>query len=136
MKKLIVLFALILGGISYTWAYATISSNLSAVTNDYVAVEQMPQYPGGQTKLLKFISDNLVYPESAKAEGIEGRVILRFVVKADGTVGEVQVLRSLDPACDKEAIRLIKSTPRWIPGKQSGKSVNVWFTLPVTFRLP
>ncbi len=101
----------------------------------YVAVEQMPQYPGGQTELLRYIAENLKYPSIAQENGIQGRVVLRFVVTKNGTVGEVQVLRSLDPACDKEAVRVVKSIPKWIPGKQNGNNVAVWFTLPVTFKL-
>ncbi len=101
----------------------------------YVAVEQMPQFPGGPAELMKYIGENLKYPSIAQENGIQGKVILRFVVTKNGTVGEVQVLRSLDPACDKEAVRVVKSLPKWIPGKQNGNNVAVWFTLPVTFKL-
>ena len=96
----------------------------------YDAVEQMPTFPGGEAELMKFIRDNLRYKE-----GIQGRVILRFVVTKTGAIDNITVLRSLDPACDEEAIRLIKSMPRWIPGKQNGNNVPVYYTLPVVFKL-
>ena len=101
----------------------------------YDAVEQMPTFPGGEAELMKFIRDNLRYPLTAKKEGIQGRVILRFVVTKTGAIDNITVLRSLDPACDEEAIRLIKSMPRWIPGKQNGNNVPVYYTLPVVFKL-
>ena len=101
----------------------------------YEAVEQMPTFPGGETELMKFIRDNLRYPVIAKENGIQGRVILRFVISKTGTIKNVTVLRSLDPTCDKEAIRLIKSMPKWIPGKQNGYNVPVYFTLPIVFKL-
>ena len=101
----------------------------------YDAVEQMPTFPGGEAELMKFIRDNLRYPLTAKKEGIQGRIILRFVVSKTGAIDNITVLRSLDPACDEEAIRLIKSMPRWIPGKQNGNAVPVYFTLPVVFKL-
>lgn len=101
----------------------------------YEAVEQMPTFPGGETELMKFIRDNLKYPVIAQENGIQGRVILRFVVSKTGTIDNVTVLRSLDPTCDKEAIRVVKSMPKWIPGKQNGNNVPVYFTLPVVFKL-
>ena len=82
---------------------------------------------------MKFIRDNLKYPVIAQENGIQGRVILRFVVSKTGTIDNVTVLRSLDPTCDKEAIRVVKSMPKWIPGKQNGNNVPVYFTLPVVF---
>lgn len=101
----------------------------------YTMVEQMPQYPGGVQELMKYISKNLRYPAIAQENGIQGRVILRFVVSASGKVEDVQVLRSLDPNCDKEAVRVVQSMPQWIPGKQNGRNVPVYYTLPVVFRL-
>ena len=98
-------------------------------------VEQMPTFPGGQKALLQYISDNIKYPSIAQENGIQGRVVVRFVVKKDGSVGEVQVLRGVDATLDKEAIRVVKSIPNFIPGKQNGHAVNVWFTLPVSFKL-
>ena len=93
------------------------------------------QFPGGPTELLKYIAKNLKYPVIAQENGIQGRVILRFVVSAKGYVEDVKVLRSLDPYCDKEAIRVVKSLPQWIPGKQNGRNVPVYYTCPIVFKL-
>ena len=98
--------------------------------------EQMPTYPDGDAALMAFISKNLKYPEEAIKKKIEGKVILGFVIDSTGVVKDVSVLRSIEPACDKEAIRVVKLLPRWIPGKQDGKNVNVRYTLPVIFKLP
>lgn len=98
-------------------------------------VEQMPTFPRGQAELLSFIGKNLKYPTIAQENGTQGRVICQFIVGKDGTVRDVQVVKSLDPYCDKEAIRVIRSMPRWIPGKQNGKPVTVKYTVPITFRL-
>lgn len=101
----------------------------------YTMVEQMPQYPGGPAELLKYIAKNLRYPTIAQENGIQGRVILRFVVSATGEVKDITVLRSLDPYCDKEAIRVVSTLPKWIPGKQNGRNVPVYYTLPIQFKL-
>ncbi len=101
----------------------------------YEAVEQMPQYPGGDAELMKFIYSKIVYPQVAAENGIKGQVILRFVVTKDGSIGDVQVMRSPDPSLTKEAIRVVRSMPRWNPGRQNGVAVPVWFTLPIKFEL-
>ncbi len=101
----------------------------------YSFADKMPQFPGGNAELMKYIDENLIYPPTAKEKGIQGRVIVRFVVKSDGSIGNAQVIRSLDPECDKEAIRVIKSLPKWTPGEASGTPVAVWFTAPVPFSL-
>lgn len=101
----------------------------------FEAVEQDPQFPGGQTALLKYVSDHIKYPSTAQENGIQGKVIVQFVVTKTGSVGEVKVVRSKDPDLDKEAIRVVKSLPKFTPGKMNGNSVNVWYTLPITFRL-
>ncbi len=98
-------------------------------------VEQMPSFPGGDAALMSFLSKNIRYPAVAEENGIQGRVIVRFVVEKDGSIGETQVARSVDPSLDREAVRVVKSMPRWVPGKQNGSAVRVWFTLPVQFRL-
>lgn len=100
----------------------------------YAVVEEMPQFPGGEKALMEFINSNIQYPEIAKKKNIQGRVILRFAVMANGYVDEVQVLKSVDPVLDQEAIRVIKILPVWIPGKQGGKPVNVWYNVPVVFQ--
>lgn len=101
----------------------------------YTMVEQMPQYPGGEKELMKEIAEKLHYPPLAAENGISGRVFVRFVVSATGEVKNVTVVRSLDPACDKEAIRVIESLKTWIPGKQNGRSVPVYYTVPIIFQL-
>ena len=100
----------------------------------YVA-DKMPSFPGGQGALFDFIEKNIKYPKGAEDYGIQGRVILKFIVKKDGSLSNVRVAKSVDPALDKEAVRLIKSMPKWSPGIEKGQFVNVKFTVPVTFRL-
>ena len=104
-------------------------------TKPYTMVEQMPQFPGGEKELLSYISKNLKYPPVAAENGIQGKVYIRFVVSATGDVKDVQVVRSLDPYCDKEAVRVISSLPKWIPGRQNGRNVPVYYTVPITFKL-
>lgn len=101
----------------------------------FTAVEQTPQFPGGDAALMKYLSNNINYPQVAMENGVQGRVIVQFVVTKNGTVGEVKVIRSVDRDLDKEAVRLCKSLPKFIPGKMNGQAVNVWYTLPITFKL-
>ena len=101
----------------------------------YDVVEVMPQYPGGQIAMLKYIMENIKYPKQAMKEGIQGRVTVSFIVEKDGRVSNVRLLRSVQSALDKEAIRVVKSMPKWTPGKQNGKPVRVRFNLPVMFKL-
>lgn len=101
----------------------------------FVVVEKMPEFPGGQKELMKYFSENIKYPIIAQENGIQGRVIVQFTVRKDGSIDDVQVVRSADPSLDKEAIRLIKSMPKWTPGQQRGKAVHCKFTVPVVFKL-
>lgn len=101
----------------------------------FVVVENQPEYPGGQTAMMKFLGDNIKYPVIAQENGIQGRVICNFVVERDGSITDVQVVRGVDPSLDREAVRVIQSMPKWKPGSQRGKTVRVRFTLPVVFRL-
>ena len=98
-------------------------------------VEQMPAFPGGPDELMKWLGNNIVYPTIASEQGIQGRVVLKFVVRPDGSIDDVQIVKSLEPSCDREAVRAVKKMPKWIPGRQNGIAVNVWFNLPVQFRL-
>lgn len=98
-------------------------------------VEQMPMFPGGDAALMSWLSKNIKYPAIAEENGVQGRVIVRFVVGKDGSISQASVVRSVDPSLDKEALRVVKAMPKWIPGKQNGQAVPVWFTLPVTFQL-
>lgn len=101
----------------------------------FTIVEDMPEFPGGNEALLKFLADNIRYPESAKADKVEGRVVLSFVIDKDGSVINIKVIRSINAAIDAEAIRVVKSMPKWTPGKQRGKPVRVNYTLPIVFAL-
>ena len=101
----------------------------------FTHVEQMPQYPGGDKEMMAYLSKNIKYPVIAQEQGTQGTVVLRFVVGKNGEVTDVTVMRSLDPSCDKEAIRVVKSMPKWVPGKQNGNPVLVYYTLPVRFKL-
>lgn len=99
----------------------------------HTIVEVMPTFPGGEPALLKYVNSNIKYPSISQEQDVQGVVLLRFVVLEDGRVGDVVVQKSLDKHCDAEAIRVVKTLPRFIPGKQQGKAVRVWFTLPIRF---
>ena len=101
----------------------------------YMSTENMPVFPGGEAALMMFIRDNISYPPEAEEKNIQGKVIVQFVVDTVGQVGEVKVVRSVDAELDKEAVRVVKTIPRFIPGTRLGKPVNVWYTLPVNFKL-
>ena len=103
--------------------------------NVYVTVEEMPRYPGGESAMMQYIGTNLKYPESAAKENIEGRVVVRFVVTENGDVTDVTLVRGLDSRCDEEAMRVVRAMPKWTPGKQGGKDVDVYYTLPILFKL-
>lgn len=102
---------------------------------DYEDVEQLPEFPGGPQALFKYLSDNICYPKGAFDAGIQGRVIVQFVVDKDGTIRDAKIVRSVDPALDAEAQRVIYSMPKWTPGRQNGEAVAMKYTLPITFRL-
>lgn len=101
----------------------------------FVVVEEMPMFPGGDTELLKYIAENTNYPEIAKENNIQGRVIVRFCVTSRGGVSQVSILKGVDPELDKEAIRVVTSLPAFKPGKQGGQPVPVWYMVPITFTL-
>lgn len=98
-------------------------------------VEQQPSFPGGQAALLQWLQQNIHYPPVAEENGIQGRVVVSFVVEPDGSITNVQVVRGVDPSLDKEAVRVTKAMPKWQPGKQNGQAVRVKYNLPVQFRL-
>jgi protein TonB len=104
-------------------------------TKVFDVVEQMPSFPGGMGALMQYLSSHIKYPVVAEENGIQGRVICTFIVERDGSITDTRVARSVDPSLDKEAVRVINSMPRWIPGKQNGSACRVKFTLPVTFKL-
>ncbi len=131
MKKL--LFFLILGFTTLTTARA--QNTDTPCCKVYQVVEQMPQFPGGQTAMMKFIADSLRYPSVSCEHRIEGRVVVQFVVDCEGNILNPLVVRSVDPLLDREAIRLVKLMPKWIPGRQNGKPVNVVCLVPIRFKL-
>ncbi|MBQ9556457.1 MAG: TonB family protein [Muribaculaceae bacterium] len=102
----------------------------------YRSAEQMPQFPGGDAALIKYLENHIKYPPMAKENHIQGRVIVQFIVDKTGKIGEVKVVRSVDNDLDKEAVRIVKTLPKFIPGRQNGQPVAVWYTLPVAFKLP
>lgn len=103
----------------------------------FTVVEQMPEFPGGPGELMKFIQKNIRYPEIEKEAGIQGKCFIKFVVESDGTVSNVEVLKGVSggSGCDKEAVRVIKSMPKWTAGKQNGRAVRVYYNVPISFKL-
>ena len=101
----------------------------------FTAVEESPKFPGGDAEMYKWLSRNIRYPEMAAQNNIQGRVTVQFVVEKNGSIGEVKVVRGKDPDLDKEAVRVVKSMPAFIPGKMNGQAVRVWYTLPINFKL-
>ncbi|MCF6239947.1 MAG: energy transducer TonB [Bacteroidales bacterium] len=101
----------------------------------FFIVETMPEFPGGELGLRKYIATHVKYPNIARENGIEGKVYVRFCVTSKGTVEKVSIARGVDPILDKEALRVVKALPKWKPGEQRGKKVNVWYTVPINFQL-
>jgi periplasmic protein TonB len=115
-----------------------ISEGDQLVPNDpviFTIVQEMPQFPGGDQELLKFIAGHIIYPEDARDVNLQGRVVIQFVVNKDGSVDRAHVLKGIDPALDNEAVRVVNSLPRFKPGRQNGVPVPVWFSVPILFRL-
>jgi TonB family protein len=101
----------------------------------FAVVEEMPVFPGGDYALLKYIGEKTIYPETAKAQNVQGKVIIRFCVTAEGGVSQISVLKGVSPDLDAEAMRVVKTLPVFNPGKQGGKPVPVWYMVPITFTL-
>jgi len=101
----------------------------------YAFVEKMPEYPGGQGELMKFLSMKLQYPDSARHYDIEGKVVANFIVNEDGSISDAKIIKGLGYGCNEEVLRVIALMPKWKPGEQNGTAVKVYFTLPVTFKL-
>ena len=134
MKKL---FTLLLFTAAFSLAYAQQPASNNNANDDEIfsIVENEPEYPGGDEALYKFISKNIVYPKSAREKGIQGTVLVEFVVEKDGKLSNIKVIRSADPALDAEAVRVISKMPKWKPGTQRGKKVRSTFRLPINFQL-
>ncbi|MFD2248579.1 energy transducer TonB [Pontibacter ruber] len=101
----------------------------------YTYVEQMPSFPGGESEMMKYLGKNIRYPAAAQRAGVEGLVVLSFVVSKTGEISEIQVVKGLGAGCDEEAMRVVKTMPKWTPGKQNGREVPVRYTLPVRFTI-
>jgi protein TonB len=101
----------------------------------FTVVEEQPSYPGGEEGRMRYLQENIKYPEEAKELGIQGRVFVTFVVEVDGSITDVRVLRGIGGGCDEEAVRVVKAMPKWVPGKQRGVPVRVQFNLPIKFTL-
>lgn len=101
----------------------------------YQVVGQQPNFPGGKEELFKYLAHNMIYPADAAKNKVEGRVLVTFVIEHDGSISNVNVVNSVYPSLDKEAIRVVSEMPKWIPGKANGKTVRVKYTIPITFRL-
>ena len=102
--------------------------------NVYDVVEQMPEFPGGMPAMIEFLQTNLKYPSDAKKQNVGGRILVMFVVETDGSISNVRVARNLFPSLDAEAVRVVKTMPKWNPGKEKGKPVRVNFSLPIVFK--
>ena len=103
----------------------------------FVIVEQMPEFPGGQAALMNYLSTNIRYPEECRKMGVEGKIFVKFIVDKEGNINNVQILRGLPDGklLEKEALRVVRAMPKWAPGKQAGKPVSVYFTVPIAFKL-
>jgi protein TonB len=135
MKKIAFMLLVALLSTTTITAQKTVISKNQSKDIVFDVVENMPEFPGGQDSLISFLMHTVKYPKEAMSKGIQGRVLAKFIVEKDGQVSTPQVIKSVYPALDEEALRVIRCMPRWKPGKQNGKEVRVFFTLPVTFRL-
>lgn len=141
MKKAVLFLALCAGVVFSLQAQTDdtkSNSNYREVTVDdalFVVVEKMPEFPGGDEALYKYIANNIQYPEQAKKEKITGRVFVSFVVEKDGSISSAKVMRGIGGGCDEEVLRMVRNMPLWKPGTQRGKPVRVQYNLPVLFQL-
>ena len=139
-KRLVVSLAILLGLYGNAKASEIIpqfvyEENLADSNKVYDVAEVMPEYPGGRSAMQYFLQTQMVYPVEARKKGVQGRVIVSFVVEKDGTLSQAKVVRSIEANLDEESLRVVKSMPRWNPGRQNGKAVRVKYTVPIVFRL-
>lgn len=136
MKKVLFVLALLLS--AHTAMYAQSNQRTERKASDekiFDVVEQPPSFPGGQAALMSYLSKNVKYPEEALKDNVQGRVIVGFIVEKDGSVSNAKIIRSVDSALDKEAIRIVMSMPKWTPGRQNGRNVRTKYNVPVNFKL-
>ena len=132
-KLLLIMFALFA---THAMGYAQdVSTTAQTETSGEIVVEKQPEFPGGMKALMQYLQRSIRYPAICQQQGIQGRVIVQFVVEVDGSITDVQVLKRINPHLDKEAVRVISNMPKWTPAMQRGENVRVRFTLPVSFRL-
>lgn len=132
MKRIKVIFTVIL---AVLFAIPVLAQEKDDEEPIFFNVEEMPEYPGGEKAMQKYIADNVQYSKTAKEKGIQGKVFVSFIVSKNGNIKNAKVVRCVDPLIDQEALRVINSMPAWTPGKQSGKMVDVQCTLPINFAL-
>lgn len=135
MKKVLFVLALLLS--AHTAMHAQSNQNTERNASDekiFDVVEQPPSFPGGQAALMSYLSKNVKYPEEALKDNVQGRVIVGFIVEKDGSVSNAKIIRSVDSALDKEAIRIVMSMPKWTPGRQNGRNVRTKYNVPVNFK--
>ncbi|PXV64077.1 TonB family protein [Dysgonomonas alginatilytica] len=135
MKKLALLSSLLLVSIVLYSQDKKLTGTDSINTIFSCPIENMPQFPGGNTALMKFVKDNLTWPAIHNESSIEGRVVVKFVVRETGELSDIEVVRSLEKYLDEEAIRIVKLMPKWIPGERNGKKIPCPYTLPVLFKM-
>ena len=133
MKRMILLSMMAVLGLMTANAQKTVISQSNQSVYDQV--EQMPEFPGGMPAMIEFLQTNLKYPKDAIKQQVGGRVMVMFVVETDGTLSNVRVAKKVFPSLDSEAVRVVKTMPKWKPGKEKGRPVRVNFTLPVVFSL-
>ena len=135
VKKLFLVAVLSVLATSHAFSQSNQQVKETEGTKSSQVIEEMPMFPGGEKALVTYLKENLKYPTVPAKNGIQGRVIVLFKVEADGSLTDVRIGGSVDPSIDREALRLVKAMPKWIPGKQDGKPVPVKFQLPITFSL-
>ncbi len=136
MRKVLFVLALLLS--AHTAMYAQSNQRTERNASDekiFDVVEQPPSFPGGQAALMSYLSKSVKYPEEALKDNVQGRVIVGFIVEKDGSVSNAKIIRGVDSALDKEAIRIVMSMPKWTPGRQNGKNVRTKYNVPVNFKL-
>lgn len=126
--------ALMFMALSLIISKSTFAQQAQKDTTVYTIVETMPQYPGGDDAMMKYLAINISYPQTAKDKGVQGTVFVAFVVEKDGKISNVKILRGIGNGCDEEVVRVVKTMPDWKPGTQAGKPVRVQFNLPVKFK--
>ena len=133
MKKLILMSFMVVCCLMTANAQKTVVSQTNQKVYD--EVEQMPEYPGGMPAMIEFLQTNINYPEDAVKQKVEGRVMVQFVVETDGSISDVHVAKQVFPSLDAEAIRVVQTMPKWLPGREKGKVVRVKYNLPIVFRM-